>query len=58
MPALRRIGDRATLVNADGRAVASAASDIDAGDLTAPEEPCRRYRVGRTFTVWSDATGL
>ncbi|GAA2137966.1 cache domain-containing protein [Arthrobacter humicola] len=58
MPALRRIGDRATLVHADGRAVASAASDIDAGDLTAPDEPCRHYPVGRTFTVWSDATGL
>ena len=58
MPALRRIGGRATLANADGRAVVSAASDIDAGDLAAPDEPCRHYPVGRTFTVWSDATGL
>jgi hypothetical protein len=58
MAALRRIGGRATLVTADGRAVVSAASDIDAGDLTAPHEPCSHYRVGRTFTVWSDATGL
>ena len=58
MPALRRIGDRATLANADGRAVVSAAADIDAGDLTAPDEPCRHYPVGRTFTVWSNAVGL
>jgi hypothetical protein len=58
MAALRRIGGRATLATADGRAVVSAASDIDAGDLTAPHEPCSHYRVGRTFTVWSDATGL
>jgi hypothetical protein len=58
MAALRRIGARATLVNADGRAVVSAASDIDAGDLTAPNEPCRHYAVGRTFTVWSDTSGL
>ncbi|MGO4805921.1 cache domain-containing protein [Arthrobacter sp. 2MCAF15] len=55
MPALRRIGARATLVTADGRAVVSAASDIDAGDLTAPGEACAHYPVGRTFTVWSDA---
>ncbi|MCB5273663.1 hypothetical protein BJG92_01187 [Arthrobacter sp. SO5] len=58
MPALRRIGGRATLVNAEGRAVVSAAADIDAGDLTAPDEPCQHYSVGRTFRVWSDATGL
>jgi len=58
MPSLRRIGGRATLVNGDGRAVVSAASDIDAGDLTAPEVPCQHYAVGRTFTVWSDAARL
>jgi len=58
MAALRRIGGRATLANADGRAVVSAASDIDAGDLTAPNEPCAQYPVGRTFTLCSDAVGL
>lgn len=58
MPALRRIGGRATLANADGRAVVSAAPDIDAGDLISPAEPCAHYPVGRTFTLWSDATGL
>lgn len=58
MPALRRVGARAVLANADGRAVVSAASDIDAGDFAAPDEPCRHYPVGRTFTVWSDAVGL
>ena len=58
MAALRRIGGRATLANADGRAIVSAASDIDAGDLTAPNEPCAQYPVGRTFTVCSDAVGL
>ncbi len=57
-PALRRIGSRATLANADGRAVVSAASDIDAGDLIAPDEPCAHYPVGCTFTVWSNAVGL
>jgi len=57
MAALRRIGGRATLANADGRAVVSAASDIDAGDLTAPNEPCAHYPVGRTFILWSDAVG-
>ncbi|MCI9871229.1 cache domain-containing protein [Arthrobacter humicola] len=58
MAALRRIGGRATLANADGRAIVSAASDIDAGDLTAPNEPCAQYPVGRTFTLCSDAVGL
>ena len=58
MAALRRIGGRATLANADGRAIVSAASDIDAGDLTAPNEPCAQYPVGRTFTLCSDAGGL
>lgn len=58
MPALRRIGGRATLANADGRAVVSAAPDIDAGDLISPDEPCAHYPVGRTFTVWSNAAGL
>ncbi|SDL16486.1 hypothetical protein SAMN04487916_106147 [Arthrobacter sp. ov407] len=58
MPALRRIGGRATLANPDGRAVVSAAPDIDAGDLISPAEPCAHYPVGRTFTLWSDATGL
>jgi len=58
MPALRRIGGRATLANADGRAVVSAAPDIDAGDLISPEEPCAHYPVGRTFTVWGSAAGL
>jgi len=58
MAALRRIGGRATLANADGRAIVSAASDIDAGDLTAPNEPCAQYPVGRTFILCSDAVGL
>lgn len=58
MPALRRIGGRATLANADGRAVVSAATDIDAGDLISPDQPCAHYPVGRTFTVWSNAAGL
>lgn len=58
MPDLRRIGGRATLANADGRAVVSAAPDIDAGDLISPDEPCARFPVGRTFTVWSSAVGL
>jgi hypothetical protein len=58
MPALRRIGGRATLANADGRAVVSAAPDIDAGDLISPEEPCAHYPVGRSFTVWGNAAGL
>ena len=58
MAALRRIGGRATLANADGRAVVSAAPDIDAGDLISPEEPCAHYPVGRTFTVWGSAAGL
>lgn len=58
MAALRRLGGRATLANADGRAIVSAAYDIDAGDLTAPNEPCAQYPVGRTFTLCSDAVGL
>jgi len=58
MPALRRIGSRATLASADGRAVVSAAPDIDAGDLIAPAGRCIKYPVGRRFTVWSDAVGL
>lgn len=58
MAALRRIGERATLVNAEGRAVVSAASDIAAGDLAAAEEDCSSYPVGRRFKVWSGARGL
>jgi hypothetical protein len=58
MPGLRRIGDRATLVNPDGRAIVSAASDIAAGDLAAAEEGCSIYPVGRTFRIWSGATAL
>ena len=58
MPDLRRFGGRAILANADGRAVVSAAPDIDAGDLISPDEPCAHFPVGRTFTVWSNAVGL
>lgn len=58
LPALRRIGERATLVNADGRAIVSAASDIAAGDLTAPEEGCSVYPVGRKFRIWTGAAAL
>ena len=43
MPGLRRIGERATLVNSDGRAIVSAAPDIAAGDLAAAEEGCGVY---------------
>ncbi len=53
LPALRRIGERATLVNADGRAIVSAAPDIAAGDLTAAEEGCSVYPVGRKFQIWA-----
>lgn len=58
LPALRRIGDRATLVNADGRAIVSAASDIAAGDLAAAEVGCSVYPVGRKFRIWSGAKAL
>jgi len=58
LPGLRRIGERATLVNADGRAIVSAAPDIAAGDLAAAEEGCRVYPVGRKFRIWSGATAL
>jgi hypothetical protein len=58
LPALRRIGDRAALVNADGRAIVSAAPDIAAGDLAAAEEGCRVYPVGRKFRIWSGATAI
>lgn len=58
MPVLRRIGPRATLVYSDGRAIVSAASDIAAGDLTAADEACSAYPVGRRFTIWSSASGL
>ncbi|WP_445155972.1 cache domain-containing protein [Arthrobacter sp. Hor0625] len=58
MPALRRIGDRATLVNPDGRAIVSAAADIDAGDLAVAAEGCRVYPVGRRFSIWSGAAGI
>jgi hypothetical protein len=58
LPALRRIGDRAALVNADGRAIVSAAPDIAAGDLAAAEEGCRVYPVGRIFRIWSGATAI
>ena len=58
MSALRRIGPRATLVNADGRAIASAASDVAAGDLAAAGDACNVYAVGRRFKIWSSANGL
>ena len=58
MPGLRRIGDRATLVNSDGRAIVSAAADIAAGDLAAAEEGCNVYPIGRRFRIWSAATAL
>ncbi|NUU31581.1 cache domain-containing protein [Arthrobacter sp. C9C5] len=58
VPALRRIGDRATLVNQDGRAIVSAASDIDAGDLAVAAEGCRVFGVGRRFSIWSGAAGI
>jgi hypothetical protein len=58
MAALRRIGARATLVNPDGRAIASAAPDIAAGDLAAAEEGSTVHPVGRKFRIWSGATVL
>ncbi len=58
MPGLRRIGERATLVNSDGRAIVSAAPDIAAGDLTAAEEGCSVYPAGRKCRIWSGATAL
>jgi hypothetical protein len=58
MPGLRRIGERATLVNSDGRAIVSAAPDIAAGDLAAAGEGCSVYPVGRRFRIWSSATAL
>ena len=58
LPALRRIGERATLVNPDGRAIVSAAPDIAAGDLTAATEGCSAHPVGRKFRIWSGATAL
>ena len=58
MPGLRRIGERATLVNSDGRAIVSAAPDIAAGDLAAAAEGCSVYPVGRKFRIWSGATAL
>lgn len=58
LPALRRIGERATLVNAGGRAIVSAASDIAAGDLTAAEDGCSVYPVGRKFRIWTGAVAL
>lgn len=58
LPALRRIGDRATLVNTDGRAIVSAAPDIAAGDLAAAEEGCSVHPVGRKFRIWSGAAAL
>ncbi|MDN4645341.1 PDC sensor domain-containing protein [Arthrobacter sp. PsM3] len=58
LTALRRIGERATLVNADGRAIVSAAPDIAAGDLAAAGEGCRVYSVGRKFRIWSGAPAI
>ncbi|MCB5293831.1 cache domain-containing protein [Arthrobacter sp. SO3] len=58
LPALRRIGERATLVYDDGRAIASAAPDIAAGDLAAAGEGCRVYSVGRKFRIWSGGTAI
>lgn len=55
VPGLRRIGDRATLVNADGRAIASAAPEIAAGDLALAGEGCSSYPVGRALRIWSSA---
>ena len=55
VPGLRRIGDRATLVNSDGRAIASAAPEIAAGDLTLAAEGCSSYPAGRALRIWSSA---
>jgi len=60
--ALRNVGPRATLVNADGRAIASAAPEIEAGDLTAaggePLPAGGESPVGSRFRILHEARPL
>lgn len=53
LPLLRRIGERAALVNDGGRTVICAASDIDAGDIVSAAAGAASHAVGRQFRIIS-----
>jgi hypothetical protein len=55
---LRTIGDRATLVNAEGRAMISIAPDIEAGDRVEPAPGSQSFDVGQQFHIWTAALSL
>jgi len=55
LPLLRRIGDRAAMVNEEGRTIICAAPDFDAGDLVEASPGAVVYPAGRQFHIFSAA---
>lgn len=55
---LRTIGERATVVNADGRALISVTPDIEAGDRVEPAPDSVSSGIGHKFHIWTAALSL
>ncbi|WP_369745675.1 cache domain-containing protein [Paenarthrobacter sp. AMU7] len=55
LPLLQLIGDRATLVDGEGRSIVSAASHIRAGDLVSSPDHTTTFSVGSRFQLLSEA---
>jgi hypothetical protein len=55
---LRNIGERATVVNAEGRALIPISPGIEAGDRVGPAPDSVSFGISLKFHIWTAALGL